>query len=58
MWNNTGTAFKSTLSNLQEKLIPDLLRYPQLRALYPDITEIIITRIEQHQNKVRNKQPE
>ena len=51
-WNNTGTAFKSTMSNLQEKLLPDLVKYPQVRSLYPDVTDTIITRLEQHLNKV------
>ena len=53
-WNNTGTAFKSTMSNLQEKLLPDLVKYPQVRSLYPDVTDTIITRLEQHLNKVPN----
>ena len=53
-WNNTGTAFKSTMSNLQEKLLPDLVKYPQVRSLYPDVTDTIISRLEQHLNKVPN----
>ncbi|KAF6034873.1 hypothetical protein EB796_006823 [Bugula neritina] len=43
--NNTRTALKSTLSNLQHKIVPSLVKYSQVRHLYPAVTNSLSERL-------------
>ena len=44
-WNDMATALKSTLANLQEKIIPELVETPQLCSLFPSATDQLLKRI-------------
>ncbi|XP_067940847.1 uncharacterized protein [Watersipora subatra] len=51
--NNTSTGCKSTLLNLKGKVLPVLIKYKELRYLYPDATNAVIKRLQHDAAKLR-----
>lgn len=51
-WTDTATAFKSTIVNLQEKIIPELLQTPQLCSVFQADVKMLIEQMTKQLKKV------